>query len=118
MVLGLLAILIVQVATGLSANDDGATEGPLVKYIGKEMSNRLSGLHALNFKLLLFAVSAHVLAVILYAVVKRHDLVRPMITGRKRLPAATPAPRMVSPLAALAVLAVAAGIAVFVARVL
>ena len=107
MVLGLLGLLALQVLTGLSANDDGAIEGPLVKYVGKEMSDRLSSLHGLNFKLIMLAASLHVLAVILYAVLKGQNLLRPMITGRKHLPAATPAPRMVHPVAALVVLGIA-----------
>jgi len=39
--------------------------------------------------------------------VKHHDLLRPMITGKKRLPAATRAPRLASPLRALLVLLLA-----------
>lgn len=118
MVLGLLSLLIAQVITGLCANDDVVTEGPLVKYIGKELSDRITGLHDLNFKLIMLAVIGHVAAVIGYAVFKGHDLVRPMVTGRKRLPAATPAPRIVSPILALGLFLVSAAIAVFVARVL
>ena len=41
------------------------------------------------------------LAIIAYAAVKKHNLLRPMITGRKRLPGATRQPRMASPLLAL-----------------
>ncbi len=118
MVLGLLALLAVQVVTGLCANDDGQTEGPLMKFISKGLSDQLSKAHDVNFKLIMIAVGLHILAVIAYAVFKGHDLVRPMITGRKRLPAATPAPRMVQPVAALAVLAIAAAIIFVIARVL
>ncbi len=108
MVLVMLLALAAQVGTGLFSNDDGATEGPLAKYVGKEMSDRLSGWHEISFYVLLGLIGLHILAVIAYAAVKRHDLVRPMITGKKRLPAATRAPRMASPILALAVLAVAA----------
>ena len=116
MVIGLLLLLLAQVATGLCANDDAVTEGPLVKYIGKELSDQISYWHKTNFKLLLLAVAGHVAAVIGYAVFKGHDLVRPMVTGRKRLPAATPAPAMVHPAAAAVILAIAAAIAYAVAR--
>ena len=112
MVLVLLAMLAIQVGTGLCANDDGNTEGPLAKYVGKANSDWLSGLHALSFTLLLILIGLHILAVIAYAAVRRHDLIRPMITGKKRLPAATPAPRMVpTPLALMVV--IAAGLAVW-----
>ena len=118
MVLGLLALLAVQVVTGLCANDDGETEGPLMKFISKGLSDQLSKVHDVNFKLIMIAVGLHILAVIAYAVFKGHNLVRPMITGRKRLPAATPAPRMVHPVAGLVVLAIAAAIVFVIARVL
>ncbi len=107
MVLAMLLVLCVQVGTGLFSNDDGATYGPLTNLVSKETSDRLSGYHGLNFYVLLTLIVLHVLAIIAYAVVKRHDLVRPMITGKKKLPAATRAPRMASPLLALAVLVVA-----------
>jgi cytochrome b len=113
MVLVMLALLAVQVGTGLCANDGGATEGPLVKYVGKQDSDWLSGIHAWNFNILLGAIILHIVAVGAYAVFKRHDLVRPMITGKKRLPAATRAPSVAHPLKALGVL-VLAGAAVWV----
>ena len=86
MVLVMLALLAVQVATGLFANDDADTEGPLFSYVGKDRSDWLSHIHAVNFTLIQIAVVAHIAAILIYAVLKRHDLVRPMITGRK-LPA-------------------------------
>ena len=48
------------------------------------------------------------LAVLAYAVIKRHNLLRPMITGRKRLPGATRQPRMASSLLALMLVALSA----------
>ena len=107
MVLVMLLDLTFQVGTGLCSNDDAATEGPLAKYVGKEWSDRLSGYHAINFNILLVLIGLHVLAVVCYAVIKRHDLVRPMFTGKKRLPAATRAPRMASPILAIVILLVA-----------
>ena len=58
--------------------------------------------------ILLGLVALHLLAILAYVVLKRQNLVRPMITGRKRLPGATPAPRMMSQALAL-VLALIAG---------
>jgi cytochrome b len=118
MVLGLLGLLATQVVTGLFANDDSTLEGPLAKFVTKATSDLFYKIHDVNFKLLLLAVGMHILAVIAYAVFKGHNLVRPMITGRKRLPAATPAPRMVHPLLALVILAVAAAIVFVIVRVL
>ncbi len=110
MVLVLLALVAVQACSGLFSNDDVLVEGPLAKYVGKAASDRISDIHSFNFNLLLAAMGLHVLAVLAYLVVKRQNLLRPMVTGRKRLPPNLRAPRMASPLLALAVLVVAAGL--------
>jgi cytochrome b len=115
MVMIMLLLIAVQVITGLCANDDGSTEGPLVKYIGKALSNKISDLHGVNFNILVAAIVVHMAAILVYAVVKKHNLVRPMLTGKKRLPAAQRAPRMASPWLALLSLVVAAAISVGVA---
>jgi len=57
-----------------------------------------------NFTLIEIAISLHVLAIVAYRVLKGHNLLLPMITGKKRLPGATRAPRMMHPILALAVL--------------
>jgi cytochrome b len=105
MILIMLAILLVQVGTGLCANDDVLTEGPLARFVGKERSDWLSHIHHLNFTLIEIVVAVHVLVIISYRLVKRQNLVLPMITGKKRLPGATRAPRMMHPILALFVLA-------------
>ena len=107
MVLALLLLLAVQVASGLGAHNR-TIEGPLAKSVGQAWSDRLSFAHGLIFNLVLVAVALHVVAIAAYAVFKRQDLVRPMLTGKKRLPAATRAPRMASSALALLLLAVAA----------
>ncbi len=116
MVLVLLLVLLAQVGTGLFANDDGINEGPLAKFAAKSTSDLLSGWHGLIFNVLAGLVVLHVIAVIAYAVVKGQNLVRPMFTGKKKLPAAARAPRMANPVLALAVLVVSAGVAVFISR--
>jgi cytochrome b len=115
MVLVLLALLLVQVATGLCANDDVMAEGPLAKYVGKSWSDWLGTVHSINFKLIELAVLAHVCAVLGYALFKRQNLLWPMITGIKRLPASARAPRIASPPLAAAVIASAAIVAALVA---
>ena len=108
MVIAMLLLLAAQVGTGLFSNDDALTEGPLAQFVSKAASNQAAGVHAILFKALLSFIVLHVAAIVAYAVVKRHDLVRPMFSGKKRLPATTRAPRMASPLLALAVLVVSA----------
>ena len=110
MVLVMLALLGVQAATGLCANDDVDTEGPLFKYVGKDWSDWLSHIHAVNFRIIEIAVALHIVAILIYLGVKRHDLVRPMITGRKLLPDVLDPPMLVSPLRAAVLFAIAAGV--------
>ncbi len=116
MVLLMLVLLAVQVGTGLCANDDVMTEGPLVKYVGKDWSDWLSHIHSVNFTLIQIAILLHIAAIAVHAVMKRHDLVRPMITGRKFLPGRMAAPAMASPLLAIVLFAIAAGAVGFLAN--
>jgi cytochrome b len=108
MVLVLLGLLLAQPMTGLFSDSGYGDYGPLAKAVAPGTSDWLTGLHHRNFNLILVAAGLHVLAVLAYALLKRHDLVRPMVTGWKRLPAGLPAPRLGSPLLAAALLSVAA----------
>jgi cytochrome b len=110
MVLAMLALLGFQAVSGLFANDDSFFEGPLTNLVSKATSDRITGLHALSFNLIEVVIVLHVVALLAYYVVKRHNLVTPMITGKKRLPAATVAPRMASTMLAAVLLAMSAGV--------
>ncbi len=112
MVLLMLVVLAVQVVSGLFQPEKHGAVGPLAKYATQRMTNLAGFVHSANFNLLAAVVGLHVLTVLAYAVVKKHDLVRPMVTGMKRLPATTRQPRMASPVLAAA-LAVLAGLAVW-----
>ena len=116
MVLLLLALLGLQVATGLYANDQAMTEGPFAELVGQDTSDWLTHIHRLTFTALEIAVALHVLAIAAYMLIRRHDLVRPMITGFKRLPDGVRTPRMRNPVMAAACLAVAIGVVVYVIR--
>ena len=105
MVLVMLLLLLAQVGTGLFGNDDIASQGPLAHNVSKDTSNWLTGLHGKNFNIILAIIAAHIVAVFAYAIVKRHDLVRPMVTGRKRLPATMIQPRFASTVTAALILA-------------
>lgn len=107
-ILAMLFSLCVQVATGLFANDDIATEGPLYKWVSKATSDRLSGIHALNQKLIVALVSVHVLAVLYYLFFKRDNLIMPMITGAKHWSGPAPQPPAGSTWMAAAILGLAA----------
>lgn len=114
MVVALLVLMAFQIGTGLCANDQVETYGPFADALGQSLSDRLTSLHALGFTLIEIAVGLHVAAIAVYAAVKRHDLVRPMITGAKPLPVALAPPRLVSPWRAAAVLIAAALLVAFV----
>src|SRR5262245_39733573 len=110
MVVVLLIGLLVQAGTGLFANDDIATEGPLFNLVAKETSDRLTSLHYWNFNLLLLLAGMHVAAVLYHWGVMKENLIGAMFTGVKRLPAdaASAATRFASPWLALILFAVAA----------
>jgi cytochrome b len=114
MVLALLAALAVQAGTGLFANDDILTEGPLYGHVSKDLSDALTRIHYWNFNVILGLAALHVLGVAHHWIAKRENLVAAMFTGRKQLPAAPPArfARFRTALAALA--ASAAVVAVIV----
>lgn len=110
-VLALLGVLVLQVVTGLFSVDvDGLESGPLSDRVDFDTGRVFAGVHELSFTALQVLVALHVAAVIFYAVYKRADLVRPMVTGRGKFqndPGLTFAPLW----RALLVAVVAAGVA-------
>ena len=84
-VFGLLLVLAFQVGTGLFGNDDIAFRGPLYELIGKDLSDRLTGLHKLSVNVLIALVTLHIVAIAFYVRVKKDDLIRPMLTGWKEV---------------------------------
>lgn len=81
-VLAMLAVLLVQVGTGLCANDDILVEGPYARKVGKEMSDFLTYVHYMSSNVLLALIALHVAAVLFY-LAKGDNLIVPMLTGRK-----------------------------------
>ncbi|RDD68526.1 cytochrome b/b6 domain-containing protein [Paracoccus versutus] len=82
----LLAVLAVQVAAGLVANpQDYVNTGPLAGAVSARISRLGLALHDLLGKLVLPMVLLHVAAVLFYRLWKRENLIRPMITGWKRI---------------------------------
>ncbi len=109
MVLGLLGLLLLQVGTGMFANDDESfIEGPLRHLVSKGISDLAGKVHEASFALIQIAVALHVLAIMVYLVLKGHNLVRPMILGTKEIAGPVTHPTMVGPLRAIVLLAVAA----------
>jgi cytochrome b len=80
-VLALLGVLAAMAGTGLFANDDIAFEGYLAPLVGSDLSGQITGIHHLLEKLLMLVVALHVGAIVFYVRVKKHNLVKPMLTG-------------------------------------
>ena len=91
-VFGLLAILAAQVATGLFADDEIATTGPLVRFVSDATSHRLTRWHTTFGQwLILTLVGLHLAAVLFYRIARSRNLVGPMLSGDKLLAADVPA---------------------------
>lgn len=118
MVVALLLVLLVQAGSGLFTSDDILVDGPLVPMVSGATVALLSSLHRLLANGIFVLVGLHVVAVFFYLLVKRDNLIRPMVTGRKVLPArlAATEPRRAPAALALAVLAATAGLVFLVLR--
>lgn len=108
MVLLLLALLLGETLSGLYVNNDVADDGPLTQWVPAWAANAITALHTILWDALLAAVALHLLAIALYAIAKGHNLLRPMLTGRKLLPARINPPRPASAMLALLLLIVSA----------
>lgn len=112
MVLLLLALSAAQAGTGLFANDEIFTEGPLVHLVGYDLSVEITRWHKLIFDGLLIAIGLHLLGVFVHQVFKGEKLVQAMLHGRK--PGSTQAGHYpFAPLSRGIVLALLAGTAVW-----
>jgi cytochrome b len=119
MIMLLLALLLGQVLTGIFVLNDVADEGPFTELTPAPIANLMTALHDRLLWLALVAAAAlHVAAILLYGLAKRHNLLLPMITGRKRLPHSVSAPRFRSSARALVLLAGAAAAAAALATYL
>lgn len=110
-IIAMLLALGVQAGTGLFANDDIVTEGPLYDWVSKAVSDWLTRVHKLNQMVIIGLVSIHVLAVLFYFFYKRENLIKPMLTGVKQWEGPIPeSPTgrtwLAAPIAALAIIAV------------
>jgi cytochrome b len=82
-IIAMLAALLVQAGTGLFANDDILTEGPLYDLVSKDTSDWLTSVHHINQQVLIVLVAIHICAILFHLVAKRENLITPMITGKK-----------------------------------
>jgi cytochrome b len=83
MVVFFLLTLLAQGITGLFANDEIFNTGPLYGYVSDTLSLKLTSWHRRLFDWILIAVALHVAAVIAHRVFAGHDLIGPMLSGKK-----------------------------------
>jgi cytochrome b len=82
-VVAMLLLLAVQVGLGLFASDEDAlNEGPLAHRVSYDTARTLAHRHETVFWVLVALIALHVTAILYYRLVRRDDLVTPMITGR------------------------------------
>jgi cytochrome b len=82
-VVAMLAVLGFQAVSGLFAFDDIAFGGPLRRAVSSEWSSRITGWHSSAEWLILGLIGLHIAAVFFYVLVRRDNLIKPMISGRK-----------------------------------
>lgn len=82
-IVAMLLSLLVQAVTGLFADDQIFTQGPLYPWVSNATSRLLTRIHLYNQWVILALIGLHVLAVFFYLVVKGDNLITPMVTGRK-----------------------------------
>lgn len=116
MVLLLLLLLLAQATSGLFADDLILTRGPLARRVDEAWSGLATTVHLRVFWVIVGCAALHVLAVLAYRIVFGRNLVKPMVTGRLEAPALAGlrAPRLGNNLLAVALLAAAAGLVVWI----
>ncbi len=82
-VIALLLLVAAQVLTGLFSNDDVAFAGPLSARVDKGTSDALTGWHEDIFYVLAGFIGLHIAAILFHLLIRRSNLVTPMVTGRK-----------------------------------
>lgn len=82
-VMAMLLFLIIQVSTGLVADDEIYITGPLRDYVDSDTSSWATGRHVQLSDVLLGLVVLHLAAIVFYWLVRKNNLVKPMISGQK-----------------------------------
>ena len=83
-VVAMVVVLLLQGAVGLFTNDGSFTEGPLAKLVSSATSETLSTVHRWGEPAIFALIGLHLAAVLFCLVVKRDNLIGPMITGDRR----------------------------------
>ncbi|HTE42022.1 MAG TPA: cytochrome b/b6 domain-containing protein, partial [Steroidobacteraceae bacterium] len=83
-VLALLVLLLTQISLGLFAVDvDGIESGPLSHLVSFDVGRQCAEIHEWIFNALMVFTALHVAAILYYLLLRRDNLIGPMITGFK-----------------------------------
>lgn len=115
-VVALLLTLLTQAALGLFATDtDGLVYGPLSHLVSYETASAAAEWHERAFNLLIALIALHLSAIAVHTMLLGHDLIQPMVTGRKLPDDETPSdlrPPVMAPSARAFALALPVGLLV------
>ena len=89
-VMALLLCVLAQTVTGLFSSDEVEFDGPFVEKVSVRTVKLMTRLHHWNESVLVVLMTVHIVAVLVYLIVKRENLIAPMISGEKRVDAAPP----------------------------
>jgi cytochrome b len=85
-VFALLLVLIAQVVSGLTSDDEISNAGPLAKYVSSAKVSLANWWHKDIGEPAIYAlVALHVLAILFYLYKKKENLIRPMVDGDKTM---------------------------------
>jgi membrane-bound metal-dependent hydrolase YbcI (DUF457 family) len=93
-----------------------ADEGPFTRWVPAWIANAITDLHTWLWDALVAAVAMHLLAIAVYAAAKGHNLLWPMLNGRKSMPTEVREPRLGSMGLALMLFAAASVAAAVLAK--
>lgn len=81
-VIAMLVFILIQASTGLFSTDDYYF-GPLYGLVSNATASTITEIHHLNFDIIAGLVALHILAIVLYRIVKKERLIGAMLTGGK-----------------------------------
>jgi len=85
-VVALLGVMAAEIGVGLFCVDvDGLESGPLADHVSFQAGRAAAHWHTVLFNVLLALIALHLCAIAFYGVVRRENLIGPMLTGRKRV---------------------------------
>lgn len=85
MVLFFLSVILAQAVSGLFTTDDIFSEGPFRSLISGEMQDIADWVHANLFLFIQIAAAVHILAAFYYMLIKKNNLIKPMLDGKKQV---------------------------------